>query len=119
AVGRRHVDAAFFRWAAEEFFHAKPRPLRRELRAAGEDAGDARLGKGRTALFEFEAEGFDQLRSAEHALDVVSRTEDCYGLIDAVLFVGFEVIHPALLDELDDPPGVEVDTKANPTAKLG
>ena len=38
AVGRRHVDVR-----AEELLDGEAGPLRRELGAAGEDAGDARL----------------------------------------------------------------------------
>jgi hypothetical protein len=45
--------------------------------------------------------------------------EDCDRLIDAMLLVGFEVLHPALFDELDDPPRIEIDAKADTAAELG
>ena len=39
-------------------------------------------------------------------------------LIDAVLFVRFQVLHPALFDQLDHPPRIEIDAKANAAAML-
>ena len=62
---------------------------------------------------------FEQLRRGEHALDVVPGGEDRERLVDAVLLVRFEVLHPALLDELDDPPRIEVDAEADAAAILG
>ena len=52
-------------------------------------------------------------------LHVVPRAEDRDRLIDAVLLVRFEVLHPALLDELDHPPRIEIDAETNAAAMLG
>ena len=71
------------------------------------------------AFFQRQAQRLDQLRRAEHALHVVPGAEDRDRLIDAVLLVRFEVLHPALLDELDDPPRIEIDAEANAAAMLG
>ena len=65
------------------------------------------------------AQRLEQLRRGEHALDVVPGAEDRDRLIDAVLLVRFEVLHPALLDQLDDPPRIEIDAEADAAAVLG
>jgi hypothetical protein len=44
--------------------------------------------------------------------------QDRHGLVDDVLLVGLEVLHPAVLDELDDPARIEIDAEANATAEL-
>ena len=64
------------------------------------------------------AERFEQLRRGEHALDVVPGREDRQRLVDAVLLVRLQVLHPALLDELDDPPRIEIDAEADAAAVL-
>ena len=64
------------------------------------------------------AQRVEQLRRGEHALDVVPGGEDRHRLIDAVLLVRLQVLHPALLDELDDPARVEVDAEADAAAVL-
>jgi hypothetical protein len=40
-------------------------------------------------------------------------------LVDAVLLVGLQMLHPALLDQFDHPAGIEVDTEADTAAILG
>ena len=64
------------------------------------------------------AQGVEQLRRREHALDVVVGRQDRHRLIDDVLLVGLEVLHPALLDELDDPARIEIDAEADAAAVL-
>ena len=98
---------------------AEPRPLRRELGAAAEDAGDAGVFERLALLLERLAQGLEQLRRGEHALDVVPGREDRQRLVDAVLLVRFEVLHPALLDQLHDPPRIEVDAEADAAADTG
>ena len=71
------------------------------------------------ALFQRQAQRFDQLRRAEHAFDVVAGAEDRDRLVDAMLLVGFELLHPALLDQLDDPPRIEIDAETDAAAMLG
>ena len=65
------------------------------------------------------AQRLEQLRRGEHALDVVAGAKDRQRLVDAVLLVRFEVLHPALLDELDDPARIEIDAEADAAAMLG
>ena len=59
-----------------------------------------------------------QLRRREHAADVVAGAEDRDRLVDDVVLVGLEVIHPALLDQLDDPARIEIDREADAAAVL-
>ncbi len=51
-------------------------------------------------------------------LYVVAGGEHGNRLIDAVLLIFFQVIHPALFDELDHPPRIEVDAKADAATVL-
>ena len=71
--------------------------------AAAEDAGDARLGQRRAVFLQPAGQGVEQLRRREHALDVVVGRQDGHRLVDDVFLVRLEVLHPALLDELDRP----------------
>ena len=75
--------------------------------------------KTAAAFFKRQAQCLDQLRRAEHALHFVSCAENRERLIDAVLLVRFELLHPAFLDELDDPARIEVDAEADAAAVLG
>lgn len=118
SVGWRHVDPTYLGRTAEKFFDAKPSPLGRELRTTGEDPRDSGIRKGLAAFFQGIAEPFQQLGSGEHALDVVVGTKDRQHLIDAVLFVFFQLLHLAVFDEFDDPPWIQIDAKANASAEL-
>ena len=71
------------------------------------------------AFFQRQAQRFDQLRRAEHAFDVVAGAENRDRLIDAMLLVRFELLHPAFFDELDDPARIEIDAEADAAAMLG
>ena len=76
------------------------------------------LRDARALLLQPLAQGVEQLRRGEHALDVVPGREDRHRLVDAVFLVGLQVLHPALLDELDHPARVEVDAEADAAAIL-
>ena len=65
-----------------------------------------------------QAQGLEQLGSREHRLDVVPGREDRERLVDHVVLVGLEVLHPALLDQLDHPARVEVDAEADAATVL-
>ena len=110
AVGRRHVGAV------EQLLVREAVPLRRELGAAGEDAGDARLADRRAHRLEPQRQRLEQLRRREHAADVVAGLEDRHRLIDDVILVGLQVLAPALLDQLDDPARIEIDAEADAAA---
>ena len=69
-------------------------------------------------FFQFHGQRLQQLGRGEHALDVVAGAQNRDRLIDAVLLVRFEVLRPALLDELDDPPRIEIDAEADAAAIL-
>ena len=73
----------------------------------------------RAPLLQRRGQRFEQLGRGEHAADVVAGAEDRDRLVDAMLLVGFEVLHPALLDQLDDPARIEIDAEANAAAMLG
>src|SRR5437588_326675 len=65
------------------------------------------------------AQGVEELGRGEHALDVVVGGEDGDGLIDDVVLIRLQVLHPAFLDDLDDPARVEIDAEADAAAELG
>ncbi len=112
AIGRRHIGAV------EQLLVRKPVPLRRELGAAGKNAGDAGLANRRSRRLEPQRQRLEQLRRREHAADVVTGLEYRDRLIDDVALVGLEVIHPAFLDELDDPSRIEIDAERDAAAEL-
>ena len=112
AVGRRHEGAI------EQFFVGEPIPLRREFRASGEDPGDAHLSNRGSHGFQPQGERFEQLRRREHASDIVARLKDGHRLIDHMIFVRLEMFAPALLDELDHPPRIEIDAEADAATNL-
>ena len=70
------------------------------------------------ALLQRHGQRVEQLGRGEHAADVVPGREDRDGLVDAVLLVRFQVLHPALLDQLDDPARIQVDAEADAAAIL-
>src|SRR5262249_15725266 len=104
--------------AVEQLLVREAVPLRRELGAAGEDPGDAGLADRRPAILEAERERLEQLRRREHAADVVARFQNRDRLIDHVILVRLEMLAPPLLDELDDPAGIEIDAEADAAAEL-
>src|SRR5262249_16929738 len=86
--------------------------------AAAEDAGDAGVFERLALLFERLTERLQQLGRGKGTFDVVPGRENRDRLVDAMLFVGFQVLHPALFDELDDPPRIQIDAKADTAAEL-
>ena len=76
------------------------------------------LGFGASAFFERQTKRFDQLGRAEHAFDVMAGAEDRERLIDAMLLIRLELLHPAVFDELDDPAWIEIDAEADAAAML-
>ena len=104
---------------AEQFLAAEAVPLRRELRAAAEDALDAGLGDARPVFDQPHGERFQQLGRHERALDVVPGAENGDRLIDDVVFVFLGFLDFAFLEQLDDPPRIEIDAEADPAAILG
>src|SRR5262249_13139656 len=93
-------------------------PLRRHLRSAAENAGDAFLLDARALFFKLLAQRVEQLRRGKHALDVVPGAKNRHRLLDAVILVRSQVLHPPLLAELDDPARVEIDAEADAAAEL-
>ncbi len=69
-------------------------------------------------FFEPAAQGVEQLGGREHALDVVLGRKDGERLVDDVFLIGLEVLHPAFLDDLDDPARIEIDAEADAAAEL-
>lgn len=49
---------------------------------------------------------------------IMSGGENGNCLINTVLFVCFQMFHPALLDQLDDPAGIQIDAEADAAAEL-
>jgi len=76
------------------------------------------LGDARAVLFQARGKRVEQLGRREHALDVVPGRQHGHGLVDDVLLIRLQMLHPALLDELDDPARVEIDAKADAAAML-
>ena len=105
-------------YAVQQFFLSKTIPLRRKFGAARKDSRDAHLPNGRSHGFQSKRKRFQQLRSCKHAPDVVARLKNRDGLIDDVILVSVQVFAPALLDQLDHPSRIEIDTEADSAADL-
>ena len=93
-------------------------PLRREFGSPREDAHDARLADRRAHRVEPQGQRLEQLRRREHAPDIVARLKNRHRLIDHMIFVGAEMLHPALLDQFDHPARIQVDAEADAAAIL-
>ena len=76
------------------------------------------LRNARPFFLECFAKRLEQFRSREHALDVMSRGQHGDSLVDAVLLVFFQVFHPSLFDQLDDPARIQVDAETDAAAML-
>ncbi len=113
AVGWRDVDIR-----PEQFFSCEAVPLRSELGAATEDSGDPGFRDAGSLVDQSECECFEQLGCREGALDVVTGLENGHGLIDHVFGIQFGFFGLALLEQFDDPAGVEVDAEADATSVL-
>lgn len=87
--------------------------LGRYFGAAAEHAFDAVVGE-----VDLLAEGFEELRRGEHALDFIG-AEDGERLVDAVLLVELGFADFATFDELDDPARIEIDAEGDAAAVLG
>src|SRR5439155_19862259 len=92
--------------------------LRSKFGAAGEDAGDARLLDAGTLFLKGIGQGFEKLGRSGQTFDVVTGFEHGQGLLDNVILVSIEVLHPTFFDELDDPAWVQVDAEADAAAIL-
>src|SRR6185369_6561948 len=55
----------------------------------------------------------EQLRRRKHAVNVVARPKNRDRLIDDVVLVGLELIHPTLLNQLDHPARIEINREAD------
>src|SRR5262249_1409509 len=86
---------------------------RRELGSAGKDSGDPRLFDARASIGKLLGQSFEQLWSCEHAADVVPGLENRDRLFDDMGFIFVEHFGFAPLDQLDDPPGVQIHTEAD------
>ena len=82
------------------------------------ERGQAPRRLGASPLFQMAGKGIEQLGCREHALDLVIGRQNRHGLLDDVFLVGFQVLHPAFLDELDDPAWIEIDTETDAAAVL-
>src|SRR5262249_12323213 len=105
-------------YALEKLFDGEASELRCELSAARKDSCDAGFLDARALLFQGVRQRFQQLGSGEQALDVVSGFENGERLINHMVLVSVQVLHPSFLDELYDPTGIEIDAKTNSASIL-
>ena len=81
--------------------------------------GDAGVLQARPVRLQSIGQRLEQLGRGEQALDVVTGRQHRDRLVDHVVLIGLEVLHPALLDELDHPPGIQVHAEADAAPVLG
>src|SRR5205823_3183923 len=105
AICRSDIDVG-----AKQFLDRKANPLRGHFRAAAEDTRDPRFGQGLAVFFKPAAKGVQQLWRREHTLNFMIGREYGQGLVDYMLLISLEMLHPAFLDEFDHPARIEINT---------